>query len=465
MLRSLQARLITAAVLVLVLCALLAALGSYRAAITEADEILDAQLAQLVKTLLFLSQVNGGRAAGDIGNGLQSDHSYTTFQIWQLKEPGPGGVGVYLSNPADTRPFPRLMLRSGDMDNQRSFDRKDGFSQAESDGRTLRVLASTSADGVYRAIAGQDLRDRREMAEGIARSNVRPYLLVLPLGILALVGLIYQSLRPIRRLTLEVSSREPTHLAPLAISDVPKELVPLIRALNDLLQRLQTAMEYERQFTGAAAHELRTPIAALHAQLDAMRLAGDKETRIRAHQQASATAIRLARLVNQLLTLSRFDAESLPSGHTTDLAELARELCQDMGPAAIKKDIDLSLHALTARVRGDEDAMRILLRNLLDNALRYTPKGGRVEVSVGAMDGMVRLVVADSGPGVPPQRRAALGQRFNRLDQMDGTGVGLGLSIVLGIADQFEGRIIFGTGLDEQGLAVTVEFPGSGEAN
>jgi signal transduction histidine kinase len=464
-LRSLQARLIAAAIFVLVLCALLAALGSYRAAITEADEILDAQLAQLVKTLLFLSQVNGGRAAGDIGTGLQSDHSYTAFQIWQLKEPDPGGAGIYMSNPTDTRPFPRLMLRSGDMDNQRSFDRKDGFSEAEFGGRTLRVFASTSADGVYRAIAGQDLRDRREMAEGIARSNIRPYLLVLPLGILALVGLIYYSLGPIRRLTQEVSSREPPHLAPLAIRHVPKELDPLIRALNDLLERLQTAMEYERQFTGAAAHELRTPIAALHAQLDAMRLAGDKDTRIRAHQQASATAIRLARLVNQLLTLSRFDAESLPSRHTTDLAELARELCQDMGPAAIKKDIDLSLHALTASVRGDEDAMRILLRNLLDNALRYTPKGGRVEVSVGPTGGAVRLVVADSGPGVPPQRRAALGQRFNRLDQMDGTGVGLGLSIVLGIADQFDGRVTFGPGLDGQGLAVTVEFPGSGEAD
>ncbi len=465
MLRSLQARLIAAAIFVLVLCGLLAALGSYRAAIIEADEILDAQLAQLAQVLLFLSQVNGGLASGDIGTGVHSDHSYTTFQIWQLKEPGPGGEGVYLSNPTDTRPFPRLILRSGDMDNRRAFDRKDGYSHAEFAGRALRIFARTSADGVYRVIAGQDLRDRQEMVEGIARSNIRPYLLVLPLGILVLVGLIYHSLGPIRRLTLEVSSREPTHLAPLAVSHVPKELDPLIRALNDLLQRLQTAMEYERQFTGAAAHELRTPIAALHAQLDAMRLAGDKETRIRAHQQASATAIRLARLVNQLLTLSRFDAESLPSGHTTDLAGLARELCQDMGPTAIRRDIDLSLRALAARVRGDEDAMRILLRNLLDNALRYTPKGGRVEVSVGPVDGIVRLVVADSGPGVPPQRRAALGQRFNRLDQMDGTGVGLGLSIVLGIADQFEGRVTFGPGLDEQGLAVTVEFPVSGEAD
>lgn len=462
MLKSLQARLIAAAIFVLVLCGLLAALGSYRAAIIEADEILDAHLAQLAQTLLFLSQVNGGLASGDIGTGVHSDHSYTTFQIWQLKEPSPGGDGVYMSNPTDTRPFPRLMLRSGDMDNRRAFDRKDGYSHAEFAGRALRIFARTSADGVYRVIAGQDLRDRQEMVEGIARSNIQPYLLVLPLGILSLVWLIYRSLAPIRRLTTEVSSREATHLAPLDISHVPKELDPLIRALNTLLERLQHAMEYERQFTGDAAHELRTPIAALHAQLDAMRLAGDKETRIQAHQQASATASRLARLVNQLLTLSRLDAECTPPGQMTDLADLARELCQDMGPTAIRKNIDLSLHALTAVARADEDAMRILIRNLLDNALRYTSEGGRVEVSIGLVEGVVRLVVADNGPGVPPQRLASLGQRFNRLDQPDGSGVGLGLSIVLRIADQFQGRVVFGPGLAGQGLAVTVELPGSG---
>jgi two-component system sensor histidine kinase QseC len=464
-LKSIQARLIGGAVFVLLLCGLLAALGSYRAAILEADEILDAQLAQLAQTLLFLSRVNGDRISGDIGTALHSDHSYTIFQVWQLKAYRPEGNGVYLSNPDDERPFPRLMLRSGDMDGRRLFGRPDGYSQAESAGRVFRVFAKTSADGVYRAIAGQDQRDRQEMVAGIARSNIRPYLLVLPLGVLVLVVLIYRSLGPIRRLTTEVACREPTHLAPLSIRHAPKELDPLIRALNTLLERLEHAMESERRFTGDAAHELRTPIAALRAQLDAMRLARDKDTRIQAHRQASATADRLARLVNQLLTLSRLDAESGPAGQLSDLAELARELCQDMGPAAIRRNIDLSLHALPTRMRGDGDALRILIRNLLDNALRYTPAGGRIEVSVGTVNGCVRLVVADSGPGVPPQRYAALGQRFNRLDQPDGSGVGLGLSIVLRIADQYRGRVVFGPGLDGRGLAVTVEFPGADETD
>lgn len=460
MLKSLQTRLIAAAFVVLLTCGGLAALGSYRAAIIEADEILDAHLAQLVQTLLFLSRVNDSRSMGDIGVGVQSDHSYTTFQIWQLKQPSPESTGLAAGMLMDARPFPRLILRSGDMDNRRAYDRRDGYSNDGFAARTFRILARTSADGVYRVIVGQDLLDRQEMVQGIAYSNIQPYLLILPLGILALIGLIYYSLGPIRRLTAEVASREPRHMTPLLIRDVPQELKPLITALNALLLRQHHAMESERRFTGDAAHELRTPIAALRAQLDAMRLATDKSTRIQAQQQAAASANRLARLVNQLLTLSRLDAEANPDGQIADLAELARELCQDMGPSAIQNGVELSLHALQAPLQGDADALRVLIRNLLDNALRYTPSGGRVELSVGAHAGQVRLVVADSGPGVPAAQCASLGQRFNRLDQPDGTGVGLGLSIVLRIAEQYQGSVTFGPGLDGRGLAVTVELSG-----
>ena len=472
MLKSLQARLITAAFVVLLTCGGLAALGSYRAAIIEADEILDAHLAQLVQTLLFLSRVNDSRSMGDIGVGVQSDHSYTTFQIWQLKQSVPEAAGLSALALMDTRPFPRLILRSGDMgnraDSRRAFDRQDGYSHDAFAARTFRILARTSADGVYRVIVGQDLLDRQEMVQGIARSNIQPYLLILPLGILALIGLIYYSLGPIRRLTAEVAlcepSREAGQMTLLSTYDVPQELKPLITALNALLQRQHHAMESERRFTGDAAHDLRTPSAALRAQLDAMRLATDKDTRMQAQQQASATANRLARLVNQLLTLSRLDAEANPDGQIADLAELARELCQDMGPTAIQRGVELSLHALHAPLQSDADALRVLIRNLLDNALRYTPAGGRVEVSVGAHAGQVRLVVADSGPGVSAAQYATLGQRFNRLDQPDGTGVGLGLSIVLRIAEQYCGSVAFGPGLDGRGLAVTVELQGAAKS-
>jgi len=460
MLKSLQARLISAAIAVLLACGLFAAVGSYRAAILEADEILDAHLAQLVQSLLFLSRINEGRSIGDIGTGVHSDHSYTTFQIWQLKQPPPSASAHVSSDP---RPFPRLILRSGDMESSRAFELRDGYSDDAFAGRTFRILARTSADGVYRVIAGQDLLDRQEMVEGIAHSNIRPYLLVLPLGILSMVGLIYFSLAPIRRLTAEVSSRESSHLSPLSFDAVPKELMPLIEALNALLQRLHIAMELERRFTGDAAHELRTPIAALRAQLDALRLAGDKQTRMLAQQQAAASADRLARLVNQLLTLSRLDVALKSSENMTDLALLVRELCQDLGPRAIQKQIDLSLHALSAPLRADAEALRILIRNLLDNALRYTPRGGRVEISVALQGERVSMLVADSGPGVPAAQRAALGQRFNRLNQADTGGVGLGLSIVLRIVEHYQGRVAFGPGLDLQGLAVSVELPVSME--
>lgn len=460
MLKSLHSRLIAAAIAVLLSSGLLAALGSYHAAIVEADEILDAHLAQLVQTLLFLSRANGDRALGDIGSSANSSHSYTVYQIWQLRSPSPEPQQSYSQADDDMRPFPRLILRSGDMGGRSAFERQDGYGDAEFSGRSFRVFAKTSDDGVYRVIAGQDLIDRGEMIDGIAYSNILPFLWIMPLGLLVLVGLIYYSLGPIRRLTAEVSSLQPSLLLPLTMSPVPRELAPLIEALNTLLSRLGQAMEYERRFTGDAAHELRTPIAALRAQLDALRLAGNKEARIQAQQHASATADRLARLVNQLLILGRLDAGIKATEQVCELDELARELCQDMGPSAIQSGIDLSLHALPAPVCGDEEVLRILLRNLLDNALRYTPTGGRVEVSVDSVDGRVRLLVADNGPGVPPERFEILGQRFNRLDQPDGSGVGLGLSIVLRIAQQCQGRVCFGPGLDGRGLAVLVALPG-----
>jgi signal transduction histidine kinase len=461
-LKSLQARLIAASVAVLVLCGILAGLGSYRAATIEADEILDAHLAQLAQTLLFLSQADRGRSAGDIGVGERSEHGHSIFQVWQLKaEPIVALVGNSTAM-RDTRPFPRLILRSGDMDTHLFYNRNDGYSHAESGANSFRVFGQTSADGAFRVIVGQDLLDRREMVQGIARSNMEPYLLILPFGLTALIGLIYRSLGPIRRLTAEVASRQPNHMAPLAVGDTPNELLPLTLALNTLLERLSNAIINERRFTGDAAHELRTPMAALCAQLDALRLANNKETRIQAQHQAAATAERLVRLVNQLLTLARLDTANNPPKRLADLAELAREYCMEIGPGAIQKGIDLSLHAIPTRLRGEDEAFRILLRNLVDNALRYTPAGGRVEVSVSQTDGLARLIVADNGPGVPAEQLGALGQRFNRLGQLDGAGVGLGLSIVMRIVERHRGRIHFGTGLDCRGLAVTVELPGVG---
>lgn len=459
--RSLQRRFILTSGAVLLVCALLAGLGGYRSAVKEANEILDSQLAQLVKTLLFLVASDGGNVVGDIGLGQQGNHAMMVFQIWRLKGSGDrfDQSGRLLIQRGSDRPYPQLVLRSGEMDSGLMTNRKDGFSMAQWSGHTFRICAQTSANGEFRVLVGQDMIDRREIIESIAWSNTRPYLFILPLGMLALAWVAYRGLAPIRRLTTEVSSRDPANLDHFGLEDAPLELRPLLQALNMLLDRLHSAMDNERRFTGDAAHELRNPIAALRAQLDALRLADNKDTRIKAQVNASATAARLSRLVNQLLTLARLDAYSGGTGSHFDLAELVRESCGEVARAARSKGVDISMHSETAILFGEEDAFRILLRNLLENALRYTPSGGRIEVRVINDGRQVDLMIADNGPGVPAAEIGQLGQRFHRVNASDTAGVGLGLSIVCRIAEHYHGVVRFGGGVDGRGFGVTIRFP------
>jgi two-component system sensor histidine kinase QseC len=458
---SLQRRFLATSGFVLLTSIMVAGFGGYRSAIVEANEILDNQLAQLVQTLLFLIIADNGKASGDIGVGDQSGHALTVFQIWKLKESGDefGAPSGGYAQPVNNRPYPQLLLRSGEMDAHFLFDLKDGFSTVNWSGHTFRIYARASPNGEFRAIVGQDMIDREEMLKDIALSNVRPYIYVLPLGILALALVAYQGLAPIRKLTKEVSTRAAYNLDHFLIDGTPQELRPLLQALNMLLDRLNAAIENEKRFTGDAAHELRTPIAALHAQLDALRLADNKDTRIKAQGQAAATTERLGRLVNQLLTLAKLDIFTNVSGTRFDLAELARESCGEIAPAAVAKGIELSLYAKPADLTGEENVFRILFRNLLENALRYAPSGGRVEVHLEQGNGYVRLTVADNGPGVSSAEMGQLGQRFHRLSKSDATGVGLGLSIVLRIVEHYRGETQFGPGLEGKGLAVTMTFP------
>jgi signal transduction histidine kinase len=459
--RSLQGRFIQTAGAVLLICALLAGIGGYHSAVKEANEALDTQLAQLAQTILFLTDDDGEKNSGDIGLGLRPDHGGIVFQVWKLKSNADTYVvpgRIFIQRQSD-RPYPQLVLRSGSMDSNLMLNREDGFSTAEWAGRTFRICAQTSANGELRVIVGQDMVDRNEIINDIAWSNARPYLYVIPFGILALAWVTHRGLAPLRRITEEVSSRAPDNLDQFSIAGAPLELQPLLGALNLLLYRLSSTIELERRFTGDAAHELRNPVAALRAQLDAMRLATNPESRIQAQHNAVATGERLVRLVNQLLTLARLDTYSDDSDASFDLTELTRESCGEIAPGAVAKRIDLSLQAEPARLAGAEDAFRILIRNLLENALRYTPSGGRIEVRVSKNRGEVSLVVADDGPGVPGDEIGLLGRRFHRLSQSDSTGVGLGLSIVLRIAEYYRGRVIFGPGLDGKGLGVSIAVP------
>ena len=441
---SLQARLILGAMVMLLACALLAGLGGYRAARHEADELFDAQLAQVGQTLLTLARAGDDDIAEEIG---KTGHHYQTrlvFQVWHHEEDE----------------APHLLLRSTALNRTPLPAPDQGYGNGRLNDEAYRFYAASDRHGRFRVVVGQSLAMRQELVNGIAWNNAWPFLLVVPFWGLGMAWLVHRTLAPVRGLAAEVSALDPGNLVPVPGRDVPDELRPLHQALNDLIGRLAGAMENERRFTGDAAHELRTPIAALRAQLDAWRLAPDAATREAALAKARAALERMSRLVTQLLTLARLEGAAAPAGEPVDLAEVTRQACLEVADQALARDIDLSLTAEAAPMSGEPDALDILLRNLLDNALRHAPQGGKVAVKVTAGDRGPRLQVQDNGPGVPEPLRQELGRRFRRLDNTDARGVGLGLSIVLRIAERHAARVTFGPGLDGQGLGATVDFSG-----
>lgn len=266
----------------------------------------------------------------------------------------------------------------------------------------------------------------------------------------------WRGLRPLDEVAAELGKRAPERLDPVVPVAAPREIRPLLEALNALFARVGQAMEKERAFTADAAHELRTPLAAIATQAQVAARARDAAERDHALAQLTTSARRASHLVEQLLTLARLDpAANLPMSEVR-LDTLAAEICADHGAVALEKNITLELDApAPVTLRANDAMLRVLLRNLLDNAVRYTPADGKVGVGVTAR----MLTVSDSGPGIPVDQRAEAMQRLHRLAGQDIEGSGLGLSIVARIAELHGARLALTDGIGQPGLTVRVTFP------
>ena len=282
-----------------------------------------------------------------------------------------------------------------------------------------------------------------------------PALIVLPLlGGWTWIA-IRRGLRPLDVVAGEIAAREPDRLAALTPAYAPTEVEPLVSAVNNLFTRVEAAIANERRFTADAAHELRTPLAALAAQAQVIGLARDDSERRHALDQLDTSLRRTTRLVEQMLTLARLDHARV-AGHTpVRLDSLAEGICADLGALAIERQIGLELEAAPTTVSSDGDMLAVLLRNLVDNALRYTPAGGRVTVTVRER----QLLVTDDGPGIPAAAREAVFDRFHRLAGQDSAGSGLGLSIVRRIAEHIGVRVELQDAAAGRGLTAAVYFP------
>ncbi len=413
---------------------------SYVDAKHEVDELLDAHLAQSASLLI----AQAGRELDEIdvehSPPLHPYERRVAFQLWEH-----GSV---------------LRLHSANAPNSRLSPKDEGFSDAVADGVQWRVFSAWDAQHGFLVQIGERSRVRAEIAATIAKNMLAPLVIALPaLALLLWLG-VNRAMRPVRLLNEEIANRAPDNLASIELSQAPAEVAPLVANLNRLFARVQASVDNERRFTADAAHELRTPLAALRAQAQVARGSTHDAEREHALTSVIAGCDRASHVVEQLLTLARLEPDTFHAQREAcDLRAVARAALADVAPDALAANIDVELEpGPPARIAGDPRLLEMLVRNIVDNAVRYSPPSTLVRVAVGENASEAFVTVTDQGPGVAADARATLGQRFHRLAGTQPSGTGLGLSIARRIAELHRARIRFDDGEGGRGLRVTVSL-------
>ncbi len=431
---SIRERLLVWLLGALVVAGLLIGYSAYHRSQEDLNDLLDYQLKQLA---FSLSRQSVGWAPE--APGMLPEPDFIT-QVWDKD-----GVLMFYS-----RPNLAIPMRP-----------RPGFSNVDWNGQSWRVF--TQLDGVRILQVAHPLSLRQEMAADLTRRAVLPLAALLPLLALGIWIIVGRALRPLSSISAAVRTRTPAALQPLPERDLPDELVPLVGSLNDLLARLNRALEVQRQFVADAAHELRSPLTAVQLQLQLLKRAESADERGAALARLERGVQRSTRLVQQLLTLARQDPQE-PEGADApvELNRLAREVVADLEPLAQGAGLSLELESQAIpQILGDENSLRVMLGNLVDNAIRYTPRGGTVIVRTRADGADAVLEVEDSGPGIHPDQRERVFDRFYRVPTQDASeeGSGLGLAIVKRVVDRHRGRISLDSGAAGAGLRVTVRLP------
>ena len=437
---SLQGRLLALLLGVVSVVWLGAAIATWVDARHELDELLDSHLAQAA-ALLVARQARGTDHDEDLVDApvLHRYAPRVAFQVWHEG---------------------RLVTRSPNAPQQPMSRSIGGYETLSIGGDTWRVFAAHGAEQDIQVYVAEETEARSAILRAVMRSMLGPMMLALPLLAVAGWWAVRQGLVPLRRLSGQVAQRDPQALQPLALVDPPAEMAPLIAALNGLFERIATLLESERRFTADAAHELRTPVAAIRTQAQVALGATNDAARRHALQATLEGCDRATRLVEQLLMLSRL--ESLPESVTTvvDLSALTRRIAAELASAAIAKAQSLELDAPTVcAAHGDETLAAVLVRNLVDNAIRYSPAQAVVHLRVAEDAGQIVLTAEDSGPGLSATELARLGERFFRVLGTGQSGSGLGWSIIRRIAAVQGAKIAVDRSPSLGGLRVHVTWP------
>jgi two-component system OmpR family sensor kinase len=337
-----------------------------------------------------------------------------------------------------------------------------GLSIVETADGPWRVYTHVTPEGVVQVAQPEAVRDT--LARELSLRMLLPELVFIPVLAGLIVWVLKRGLAPLHEVSGRVHERDAARLDPLPTDGVPSELLPLVEQINALLARLAASLETQRLFVADAAHELRSPVAALALQVQLVERAQSEAARAAALADLKLGIARAGRLVQQLLDLARLEpgVATEPRG-AVDLAALVREVIGSFAARADSQGIDLGADAPPAvLVNGSASELRSLVANLVDNALRYAPRESAVTVSLRPANGAVELAVEDAGPGIPPEQRERVLRRFQRVDGDSTSGSGLGLPIAKAIAERHRGELALADarpGKKPPGLAVQVRLP------
>lgn len=412
MIRSLRGRLFISLTAVVLLTGLVGGVFAHRWAFDEAIETQDSVLIQIAG----LVQSGGFTGAQDL-HGVDEDS-----EIWLME------LGKTPQGTPEERQLWRL---------------PDGMRDATRKGKPVRLVLRTRSDGSRFAVA-QSTGVRDEIAGDMAFRTVLPIAALIPCLMLVIAFVIARSLRPMVQLADELDARPADNMTPLPLRGLPSELNPFVSSIDGLFRRVHDMMEQQRRFIADAAHELRTPLTALSLQaenLDQVELPPAARERLAVLRQGMA---RSKHLLEQLLALARHDAAPPDRARweVVELDQAARGVVADLLREAASRGVDLSFErAESVPVRGEPMMLAAMIRNLVDNALRFTPEGGKIDVAIYRDGATGVLHVEDTGPGVPPEEIGRIFEPFFRSQRPEGDGVGLGLSIVKRIVDRLGGSI------------------------
>ena len=384
----------------------------------EVDELLDGHLAQ--SAALLVVQQNAKPEIEELLLDAPTLHKYANRVAYQVFDEG------------------RLVMHSPNVGHQPMAQHTQGFeTMTREDGLAWRVFSTPGRNHDVQIYVAERVSSRDEILSAVLQGFLPPLTLALPLLLIVLWWNVHAGFQPLQRLRQVLLKRDTQTMVPVSLPLTPREIQPMVDALNDLLLRLAQRMATERRFTSDAAHELRTPIAAIRAQAQvALGCDNDDLARHQALQNTLAGCDRVAHLVDQMLTLARVERPQDLTAEPFRLDQLLQQVMADLSPEALRRQQNLELVvAENLIVHGQSTLWGILLRNLIDNALRYSPEGAMVKVQAHKLkEGLTEVTVQDNGPGLSAPSLSRLGERFFRELGVTSMGSGLGWSIVRHIA-------------------------------